>query len=212
MEKCIVSVQKWMLSHQLMNDDNTEFLVISSKSISRGIVSPSLHAGDHSVVTTSTIRSIGVMLDSNASMEAHLLSVYKSSFIHIRNLCRINTFLDSSSLERLFHVSITTKLDYCNSLLFGVPSTLTNKLQLIQNIVARIITGHRRCQHITPVLKSLHRLPVRQRITFKTIVLVYKAVSNLAPIYLQELLHPHVSAASRGLRSSENNLISSPFH
>ena len=83
-------------------------------------------------------------------------------------------------------------------------STLINKLQRIHNIVARIITGHGRCEHITPVLKSPHWLPVQQRITFKTLVLVYKAVNNLAPVYLQELLHPQVSY--RGIRSSEKNL------
>ena len=210
MEKCIVSVQKWMLSHQLkMNDDKTEFLVISSKSIACGIGSPSLHIGDHQVVATSSARNIGVMMDSKASMEAHVLSVCKSSFIHIRNLSRIKKFVDSSSLECLVHAFITTKLDYCNSLLCGAPSTLINKLQRIQNIVARIITGHGRCEHITPVLKALHWLPVQQRIKFKTLVLVYKPVNNLAPVYLQELLHPHVPC--RGLRSSEMNLLVVPF-
>ena len=194
MEKCIVAVHKWILLHQLkMNDDKTEFLVISSKSIACGIVSPWLHIGDHQIVATSTARNIGVMMDSKASMEAHVLSVCKSSFIHIRYLSRINTFVDSSSLECLVHAFISTKLDYCNSLLCGAPSTLINKLQRIQNIVARIITGHGRCEHITPVLKSLHRLPVQQMIKFKTLVLVYKAVKYLAPVYLQELLHPHVS-------------------
>ena len=210
MEKCIVSVQKWMLSHQLkMNDDKTELLVISSKTIARGIVSPSLHIGDHQVVATSTARNIVVIMDSKASMEAHVLSVCKSSFIHIRNRRRIRKFVDSSSLECLVHACITTKLDYCNSLLCGAPSTLINKLQRIQNIVTRIITGHGRCEHITPVLKSLHWLPVQQRINFKTLVLVYKVVNNLAPVYLQELLHPHVPC--RGLRSSENNLLVVPF-
>ena len=200
-----LSVQKWMLSHQLkMNDAKTEFLVISSKSIARGIVSPSLHICDHQVVATSTTRNIGVMMDSKASMEAHVLSVCKSSFIQIRNLGRIKKFPDSSSLERLVHAFITTKLDYCNSLLGGAPSTIINKLQRIQNIVARIITGHGRCEHITLVLKSLRWLPVKQRIKFKTLALVYKAVNNLAPVYLQELLHPH--APCRWLRSSENNL------
>ena len=127
MEKCIVSVQKWMLSHQLkMNDDKTEFLVISSKSTARGIVSPSLHIGDHQVVATSSARNIGVMMDSKASMEAHVLSVCKSSFIRIRNLSRIKKFVDSPSLECLVHAFITATLDYCNSLLCGAPSTLIN--------------------------------------------------------------------------------------
>ena len=118
--------------------------------------SPTLHIGDHQVVATSTARNIGVMMDS-------VLSVCKSSFVHIRNLSRIKKFLDSSSLERLVHAFITSKLDYCNYLLCGAPSTLINKLQRIQNIVARLITGHGRCEHITPVLKLLHWLPVQQK-------------------------------------------------
>ena len=74
------------------------------KSIARGIVSPTLHIGYRQVVATSTARNIGVMMDSKASMEAHVLSVCKSSFVHIRNLSRINKFLDSSYLERpCFH-------------------------------------------------------------------------------------------------------------
>ena len=68
---------------------------------------------------------------------------------------------------------------------------------------------HGRCEHITPVLKSLHWLPVQQRIKFKTLVLVHKAVNNMVPVYLQQLLHPHVTC--RGLRSSENNLLVFPF-
>ena len=118
------------------------------------------------VVATSTARNIGVIMDSKAPTEAHVLSVCKSSFIHIRNLSKIRKFVDSSSLECHVHAFITTKLDYCNSLLCGAPSTLINTLQRIQNIVARIITGHGRCEHITPVLKSLHWLPVHQRIKF----------------------------------------------
>ena len=107
MEKCIASVQKWMLSHELkMNDDKMEFLVISSKSIPRGIVSPMLHIGDHQVVATSTARNIGVMMYSKASMEAQVLSVCKSSFVHILNLRKIKTFLDSSSLEECSHCTI----------------------------------------------------------------------------------------------------------
>ena len=112
--------------------------------------------------TASNVCAHAVM-DSRVSVEAHVLSVCKSSFVHILNIGMIKTFLDSSSLERLGHAFITTKLDYCKSLLYCAPSTLINKIQPIKNIVASIITGHVRCEHITPVLQSLHWLPVQQR-------------------------------------------------
>ena len=103
MEKCIVSVQTLSHKQMKMNDDKTEFLVISYNSIARSIVSPALHRGDHHVVATSTARNIGVIIDLKASMEPRVFSVWKSSFIHIRNLSMINKFLDSSSLDRVYH-------------------------------------------------------------------------------------------------------------
>ena len=131
MEKCITSMQKWMHTHQLkMNDDKTEFLVISSKSIARGIGSRSLHIGDHQVVATSSARNIGVMMDSKASMEAHVLSVCKSSFIHICNLSRIKKFVDSSSLECLVHAFITTKHLSPPNLITAIPCYVVRHLHL----------------------------------------------------------------------------------
>ena len=140
------------------------------------------------------------MMDSRASMAAHVLSVCKTSYIHIHNISKIKRYLDRSSLV---HAFITTKLEYCNSLLCGAPSSIINKLQHIQNTAARIITGHGR-EHITPVQRSLHWfwifLPVQQRIKFKTLILAYKAINNQAPVYIKELLHLHVPL--RGLRSA----------
>ena len=88
-------------------------------------------------------------------------------------------------------------------------NALINKLQRIQNSVARIITGHGRCEHIPPVLKSIQWLPVQKRIKFNTLALVYKAVNYLAPAYLQELLHTQVPR--REFWSSETNLLVVPF-
>lgn len=210
MEKCATAVKHWMEKHHLrMNDDKTEFLVISAKSVSLPNEMPLLNIGGHDIIPSSSARNIGVIMNSRATMESHVLSVSKSCYIHLRNISKIRKFLDRSSLERVVHAFITTKLDYCNSLLCGAPTSLTNKLQRIQNIAARIITGHGNREHITPVLKSLHWLPVEQRIKFKTLILVYKAVNNQAPAYLQELLHVHTP--SRELRSSNSNLLSVPF-
>ena len=117
--------------------------------------------------------------------------------------------MDRESLEHIIHAFMTTKLDYCNALLYGIPSSLIDKLQRIQNIAARILTGSAKYDHITPVLHSLHWLPVQQTPKYKTLVLVYRAINKQAPGYLQELLQCHEPA--RSLRSSEHNLITVPF-
>ena len=84
-----------------------------------------------------------------------------------------------------------------------------SRLQRIQNVAARILTGTPKSDHITPVLSSLHWLPIDQRIKFKIITLVHKALHGLGPGYIRELLtayHPH-----RTLRSGDKNLLVVPF-
>ena len=84
------------------------------------------------------------------------------------------------------HAFVSSRLDYCNSLLYGVSDELLQKLQVIQNAAARVVTGARKFDHITPVLHEVHWLPVRQRIRFKLAMTVYKCLSGLAPAYLAD--------------------------
>ena len=99
-------------------------------------------------------------------------------------------------------------MNSCNSLLYGLPQHLISRLQSIQNTAARVVTRTRKFDHITPVLKQLHWLPVRYRIVFKILLLVYKALNGTAPSYISELLKYHTS--ERKLRSSSQHLLATP--
>ena len=135
-----------------MNNEKTEFMVISSKPVSMMFKNPSLKVGVQSIIPSTTAKNLGIIIDSHASMEAHISAVCKSSYFHIYNINKLKRYLDRVSLEHIVHAFITTKLDYCNSLLIGIPATLLNRLQRIQNIAARILTGCPRHEHISPVL------------------------------------------------------------
>ena len=85
---------------------------------------------------------------------------------------------------------MTSRLDYCNSLLNGVPDYKLKRVQRMQNIAARIVSRCPYRDHITPVLESLHWLPVKYRILFKLLLLTYKCLNGLGPGYLSCLVMP----------------------
>ena len=128
-----------------------------------------------------TTRNIGVIMDTHASMEAHVNNVSRTAYYHLYNIGRIRCYLSQPAAEQLVHAFITSKLDYCNALLCGLPSLLTQKPQRIQNAAARIITRTSRSAHITPVLFSLLWLPMCQRIKFKMLVIVFKTKCGTGP-------------------------------
>jgi len=108
----------------------------------------------------------------------------------------------SEAATSLVHAFISCRLDYCNALLYGIANCQLQRLQSVQNAAARLVTGLRRTEHITPILKSLHWLPIRQRVTYRLATLVHKCVNGRAPEYLAEFRHP--SADRRpGMRSAD---------
>ncbi len=100
-------------------------------------------------------------------------------------------YLDQQSAKQIVHALVISRLDCCNSLLCGLPADLLNRLQRVQNACARTIMMCRKYDHITPVLKELHWLPIAQRIQFKVLMLTYKCLHGLAPQYLAELITPY---------------------
>ena len=110
--------------------------------------------------------------------------------------------------KSLVHAFITSKVDYCNSLKYGAPKYLLLRLQRVLNCAARIVFKSNKYDHITPLLKELHWLPIEQRIKFKILVIIFKALNKLAPNYITDLLIPY--KPSRSLRSSTKNLLTKP--
>ena len=104
---------------------------------------------------------------------------------------------------------IITRIYNCNGLLYGVPAVYLSKLQRLQNSAARLITHTPRYLHITPVLLALHWLPVKFRICYKIAVISFKAIYNLGPAYLSNLIN--IKRCSRySLRSNVGVILQDP--
>ena len=209
-EACVSDVKSWMTKHFLkLNADKTEFLIIHSKYQKFGLDSPiSLHLDNSEIFPVPSVRNIGAVFDSVFSMEDHVNSMCRAAYLHIRNIWSIRSYLTKEATLCLVHAFITSKLDHLNALLSGLPVSLLAKVQRIQNVAARIVSQSRRSDRITPVLYSLHWLPVQERINFKINLLTYKALNGLAPQYLSDLLEVYIP--SRPLRSADSGRLTIP--
>ena len=137
-------------------------------------------------------------------MSEHITKLCAFAFFYI--VSRIRKHLSRDSAETLVHAFISSRLDYGNSLLFGLPQNQIQKLQRVQNASARLIFSLSRYCHITPLLFDLHWLPVNQQIFFKILLLVYKVLYQLAPSYLVDLISV-MPCSSYNLRSNNNGVL-----
>ena len=149
------------------------------------------------------VKNLGVLLDSNLSMADHTNALVRSCFFQLRQLRVIRRCLPREARETLVQAFIGRRLDYCNSLLLGIGEGLMNKLQRVQNAAARLICGVGKFAHASPILRSLHWLPIRQRVEFKIATLVHKCLQGTAPSYLTSHCIPLSTLPNRwNLRSA----------
>ena len=104
--------------------------------------------------------------------------VAKSVRYQLRNLSHIRKFLSRKATEQVVHSLISSRLDFCNSILINLPEYQLKRLQYLQNSAARLVTRSKSTSHISPILKELHWLPVHARINFKILLLVQASISS----------------------------------
>ncbi|XP_055746967.1 uncharacterized protein LOC129829313 [Salvelinus fontinalis] len=147
---------------------------------------------DNSIVSSSqSAKNLGVILDNTLSFSTNIKAVARSCRFMLYNIRRVRPCLTQEAAQVLIQALVISRLDYCNSLLAGLPACAIKPLQLIQNAAARLVFNLPKFSHVTPLLRSLHWLPVEARIRYKTMVLAYGAVRGTAPQYLQALIRPY---------------------
>ena len=141
-------------------------------------------------------------------MDDQISSISKQCFYQLRNIGRIRKYITESACKTLVCSLVTSRLDYGNVLLYGLSSGSLSRLQRIQNTAARIITRTKKQDHITPVLISLHWLPVEFRIQYKILITVFKALQGMSPLYIEDLVNLYFPA--RSLRSQNSRCLVQP--
>ena len=191
LSSCLHKTQSWMYSNKLsLNPSKTEFLLLGTPHSLDKFDNINSVKFDNTLITQSnSARNLGILFDKTMSFTDHINNVCKISHFQIRDIRRIRDHVPKSALIPLANALVTSRLDYCNSLYNGITKTNLQKLQRIQNSIARAITKSSKYDHIKPLLKNLHWLPVEQRIMFKTGLLVYKTLQSGQPQYLNSMLN-----------------------
>ena len=153
-----------------INDSNTEFILIGTRQQLCKLQPCAISVGHDTITASTQVKNLVCWMDSHLNMSKHVTSMCKSAFFYLHNKRRIKNYLSRENLLTLVHAFITSRLDYCNSLLYGVPK------EQIMDIG--------KYSHITPALYDLHWLPIHTRIHFKILLLAFKVIHGQAPAYL----------------------------
>ena len=116
----------------------------------------SVDVGESMITQSSKVRDLGVIFDQFLNFDDHIIAICRGTYFHIRNIGKIRNLLSYDACSTIIHALISCRLYYCNSILYNVPKSKTDRLQRLQNQCARILTKSPRREHITPVLKKLH--------------------------------------------------------
>ena len=190
----------------MLNNDKTEFLIIGTRQQLSKVSIQSIEIGQTEVSPVASARNLGTWFDTHLDMGTHITKTCSSAFYYLYNIRHIRKYLSRESTEKLVHAFISSRLDYCNSLLYGIPEYQTGKLQRVMNASARLVyiyIARTSSAHITPPLAELHWLPVRSRIHYKILLITFKILHGRSTKYLSDLISIQ-QPSSYNLRRNEN--------
>lgn len=191
-----------------LNQDKFEYILFHQKQRPLQPLDFSLALSSSVYAPAPYVRNLGVVQDACLTMERQVTTIARSCYHQIHAIGKIRRYITSDACKILVQSLVTSRLDYANVLLYGLPKCLMDRLQRLQNSAARLITRTSRREHITPVLIALHWLPAEYRPKFKILLHVYRALNGLSPPYIAEMVQRYEPA--RPLRSSSKSLLEVP--
>jgi len=204
LQTALSTIANWMTSNLLcLSSSKTEFLLLGLQSQLNKIQNPTLHLSSGiSLPHTASARNLGFIFDSNLTFSDQISAISRACFCHIHDLRRVRPILDFSTAHAICTSLAHSRLDYCNSLYLSLPKTQLNRLQHIQNSLARAVVAAPRSSPADHILKSLHWLKVPERIEYKIISTrpTYKLLQFSRSQYLRDNI---TIQPSRSTRSSD---------
>ena len=201
---CLRDIYHWMTINKLcLNGNKTEVMIVGKGKtdfLQNWPTELGLTPNPKDKVTV-----LGVILDGKLSMIPQVRQSVSRASHFLRLIRKAKHLLTQDQRKDLVQALIISRLDFSNGVLLGIPMKWSKKLQLVQNQAARLIYNLQKQDHISPVLKELHWLPVTKRVNFKILCLIYRGYHQLGPQFLSDLT-PHY-IPRRCLRSADKALL-----
>ena len=207
LEELTISIKSWMNQNRLkMNTAKTEFIIIGSRQQLCKVETSQINVDSDIITKSRSIKYLGADLDERLNFKTFITRKCRVAMANLHKLKLIRKTLTQNAAKTIALGLVIAHLDYANALYSGLPEVDIKKLQRVQSMAAKIVTGARKYDSTTQALKSLHWLPVKLRIMYKVLLLVFKSQHNLAPNYLREIIRAKENTRS-GLRSGQRDNI-----
>ena len=189
--ECVDGIASWMGANCLkLNSEKTEVIWFSFRRNLKNIPSYSVRVLESNIFPSKSVRNLGISMDRDLTMSKQISKTIQMCFNSLRQIRSIKGCLKMDSLKTLASAFVSSRIDYGNMALVSLPKVATQSIQSIINTTVRLITGVRKYDHITSVLKELHWLKIYERIEYKIALQMYKCLSNEGPAYLTGELVP----------------------
>ena len=194
-ESCITSIKHWMDGNRLkMNSAKTDFILIGSRQQLAKCKTTSILVNDEIVLRSSIIKYLGALIDERLSFKQLINSKFRMAMWNIQKLKAIRNVLTDDACKTLISALVLLHLDYANAILIDLPEVNIKKMQIVQNMAAKLVLNCSTMESLTYSLRKLHWLPIRARIE-------HKCLNGEVPEYLSDLLSV-IPESRRTLRSS----------
>ena len=191
-----------------MNPSKTKYIYFGNQQQLKKCSEKDINIASDLIVRSPIIHYLGMWMDESLTYKEHVTHKCQAAMLNLLRLRSIRHLLDTKTRANLCLSLCMSHVDYCNSALYGLPAVTINKLQHLQNMCACLVLRKRKYDSTSSCLKTLHWLPVKQRIKHKILTLTHKCLSGVGPGYLKGMIQ--VRQSSRSLRSNSSNLLVIP--
>ena len=197
------------MTNRMRSFHTNEFIYFGSRQQLKKCTFDKININNKTIQRSDTVKYLGGHLDQNLNFKKHVITKCKAAMMNIRKIRLIRKFLTREICHQLTLLLAISHLDYSNAILIGCLDTTLGLMQKVQNTAARMVLNKHQSHSATECLKQLHWLPIKSRIDYKVLTIVFKYKHGLAPKYLQDLLEAK-EHCRQGLKSNNKQLLKVP--